>query len=175
MKQRERAVSPFSNEARNTYVVEHITDALLELMRDCPMQQLSVSEICDKAGVGRVSFYRNFGSKEEILRRYDRRIVRATFESQKPDDRSFDATAFVQALLHHYKLYQDFYTLLYRDGLSHIVLDTINSFIGPQKEDESIVALSKAFLSYGLYGIVDEWVARGMKEPESVVAALMKQ
>ena len=34
MKQRERAVSPFSNEARNTYVVEHITDALLELMRD---------------------------------------------------------------------------------------------------------------------------------------------
>ena len=46
MKQKEHAASPFSNEARNTYVIEHITDTLLALLRDRPLREISISELC---------------------------------------------------------------------------------------------------------------------------------
>lgn len=173
MKQKEHKGSPFSNEARNTYVIEHITEALLRLLRERSLREISISEICDEAGVGRVSFYRNFDSKEDILRRYDQKLVQAWMDTQKSRDSQFDSAAFIQSLLRHYKQHQDFYTLLYREKLSVIILDTINGVLGPREEDENQAALAKAFLSYGLYGIVDEWVGRGMKEPESVLVGLL--
>lgn len=52
MKQNKKTVSPMSNEGRNTYVIEHITDALLELMQDKPIEDISISELCETAGIG---------------------------------------------------------------------------------------------------------------------------
>ena len=60
MEQKRKTVSPFSNEARNAYVIEHITDALLTLLKDKPIGYISISELCDFSGIGRASFYRNF-------------------------------------------------------------------------------------------------------------------
>ena len=60
MEQNQKTVSPMSNEGRNAYVVEQLTAALLELLRERPLGEISVSQLCEKAGVGRTSFYRNF-------------------------------------------------------------------------------------------------------------------
>ena len=51
----------------NLRVRKAITDALFELMKNQPLSTVSVSEIIRKAGVARVSFYRNFDSKEDVL------------------------------------------------------------------------------------------------------------
>ena len=74
MKQITKNVSPMSNEGRNTYVLEHLTDAMLQLLSDKQIEEISIRELCDAAGVGRASFYRNFESKEDILRRYINKI-----------------------------------------------------------------------------------------------------
>lgn len=37
MRQTTKNVSPFSNEARNAYVIEHTTDAFLKLLKDKPI------------------------------------------------------------------------------------------------------------------------------------------
>ena len=52
MIQTERIVSPMSNEGRNTYVVEHLTNALLELLNEKPIHDISISELVEQAGVG---------------------------------------------------------------------------------------------------------------------------
>ena len=70
MRQSDKYVSPMSNEGRNAYVIEHITDALLKLLREKPMEEISIRELCEQAGIGRASFYRNFDSKEDNLRAY---------------------------------------------------------------------------------------------------------
>ena len=63
MRQTDKTVSPMSNEGRNLYVVEHITEAVLKLMKEDDLADISISQICDKAGVGRASFYRNFRAR----------------------------------------------------------------------------------------------------------------
>ena len=65
-----------SNEARNSYVIGQITDALLGLLRSKPIEEVSISELCSAAGVGRASFYRNFASKEAVLQRQDEVLLR---------------------------------------------------------------------------------------------------
>ncbi len=69
MKQNGKTVSAGNNRDRNTYVKRQLTQALEELLKTKPLEALSVQELCETAMVGRASFYRNFTSKEDILRR----------------------------------------------------------------------------------------------------------
>ncbi len=55
---------------REAFVNEYITEALLMLMKKKAYKDITITEICTKAGVTRMSFYRNFESKEDILRRW---------------------------------------------------------------------------------------------------------
>ena len=70
MEQKSRNVSPFSNEARNAYVVEHITQSMLKLLKEKPLNDISIREIVDDAAVGRTSFYRNFETKEDVIKKH---------------------------------------------------------------------------------------------------------
>ena len=54
----------------NQAIKEYITQALLLLMQEKAFNMIRISEITTKAGVNRVSFYRNFSSKEDILHQY---------------------------------------------------------------------------------------------------------
>ena len=51
MEQNKKTVSPMSNEGRNAYVVEQLTAALLELLKEKPLEEISVSQLCGRAGV----------------------------------------------------------------------------------------------------------------------------
>lgn len=53
--------------SREGSVTEYITDALLLLLKKVPYNEISVTALCDKAGVTRMSFYRNFNTKEDVL------------------------------------------------------------------------------------------------------------
>ena len=44
-----------------------LEQCLLELMEDIPYSSITISQICDQAGISRKSFYRSFDSKEGCL------------------------------------------------------------------------------------------------------------
>ena len=52
-----------------------IMDALLQLMHTKDYEQISISELARKAGVSRMSYYRNYNSKDEILMDYMYQII----------------------------------------------------------------------------------------------------
>jgi len=58
------------NAERNTCVKTHITKAMLELLKDKEIKKITVDEIADRSGTGRMSFYRNFADKEDIIAQY---------------------------------------------------------------------------------------------------------
>ena len=49
-----------NNNEKNSYVKEQITKALLILLKEKELKDISVSEITTVAHVSRVSFYRNY-------------------------------------------------------------------------------------------------------------------
>jgi AcrR family transcriptional regulator len=52
-----------------------IFEALMFLLESEPYEKISISEICEKAGVARSSFYRNFTGKDDIILQYLRVIL----------------------------------------------------------------------------------------------------
>ena len=133
MKQTSKNVSPFSNEARNAYVIEHITDALLKLLKDKPVGDISISELCDLAGIGRASFYRNFESKEDILRGYINKIFKEwTDEADKKE--TLPLNELLGLMFAHFEKHRDFYTLLNERNLVFLLKDAIIELCGPKPE-----------------------------------------
>lgn len=157
-----------SNEGRNQYVVEHITQAVLRLMQKQNLADLSISRICEEAGVGRASFYRNFESKEAVISHYLKALLDSWWAEaiEQPDFH------LVEAIFSHYWAHRELCMLLQRHGLAHLTLQSIRGACGPKPEQPNAVAYTTAFLSYGLYGWIEEWFRRGMQETPEEMAKL---
>lgn len=171
MRQTGQTVSPMSNEGRNLYVIEHITAALLKLMQKYNLNEISISQICAEAGVGRASFYRNFESKEAVISRHLKTLLDNWWMEaiKKPD---FNL---VEAIFDHYYEHRDLCIMLYKQGLAHLSLNSIKEACGPKPEQTNIVAYTTAYFSYGLYGWIEEWFKRGMQETPKEMAELWEK
>ena len=54
---------------KESLFVESVVEGLWELLEDKSFEKISVSELVERADIGRVTFYRNFSNKEEELKR----------------------------------------------------------------------------------------------------------
>lgn len=174
MRQTQKNVSPFSNKARNAYVIEHITDSLLKLLRDKPIGDISISELCDTASIGRASFYRNFESKEDILRKYINKLFKEwTDEAGQKDNRPLNES--LGLLFAHFEKHRDFYSLLNERELVFLLKDVIIGLCGPKPEYSKAEAYASAYVSYALYGWIEVWFQRGMQETAEEIAEMFKE
>lgn len=159
-----------SNEGRRAYVQEHLTDALLVLLQEKPLADISISELCDLAGVGRASFYRNYGSMEGILLAENKRRIQLWSAAYEASDKSLPKT--IETLFQHLEANRDYYCLLDKNGLLHLLKAGIIEACGPKPEYPKEIAYSTAFVAYTLYGWMETWFARGMKETAEEMAQL---
>lgn len=173
MRQNSKAVSPKSNEGRNVYVRGQLTAALLALLEERELGDIPVSTLCQWAGVGRASFYRNFEEKEDILRRYIGEIFKDwTQEYEKRENPP--VSALIEGLFGHFETHRAFYSLLHRRGLAYLLKDVILGLCGPRAEHTAIEAYASAFAAYSIYGWVEVWFQRGMRETAGELAALFR-
>ncbi len=163
MEQKPKNVSPFSNESRNAYVVEHLTSSMLELLKEKPINEISISELCGMAGVGRTSFYRNYKEKEDIIKAYVEHLFQDWVDRWKetPD---LPVKEVVRIVFSHFEAYREFYTLLNERGLVYLLKDIILNLCGFNPEQEMPAAYSSAYVAFFLYGWIEVWFRRGMKD-----------
>ena len=162
-----------NNEQKNTWVKRQITAALLDLLREKKLADISVSELTEMAGVGRVSFYRNYQTKEDILREESDRLIQEWGKLYEANPESAPETLF-PSLFDFYREHRDFYTTLYEAGMSTIMMDTIISTIQITPEMPNLEAYMKSFWAYGIYGWMLEWIKRGMQESGSELIGLFQ-
>ena len=162
-----------NNEQKNTWVKRQITAALLNLLKEKKLADISVSELTEMAGVGRVSFYRNYQTKEDILRAESDRLIQEWGKLYEANPESAPETLF-PSLFDFYREHRDFYTTLYEAGMSTIMMDTIISTIQITPEMPNLEAYMKSFWAYGIYGWMLEWIKRGMQESGSELIGLFQ-
>ncbi len=161
-----------NNREKNTYVRSQILAALLEIMREQPFSDISISALASRAQVGRASFYRNFTDKEDVLRQENDRLMsqlKESFESESHDE----PNAFSVSLLDFYKEHSDFYLALYQAGLSEMVLQTLLEQSEITSELPNALAYLKSSIAYMLYGWIVEWMKRGMPESGTELAKMI--
>ena len=105
----------------NLFVRDCITKALFKLMKSKNYHDITVSALVKTAGVSRNSFYRNYQSIEDILRQY---LVEQT--SQWWNEYIADPNPNIIAeTFQHFLNMREEILLLYRAGLSHLLMEHI--------------------------------------------------
>ena len=156
----------------NKLVKDNISHALLDLMQVKTFSDITVTDIVTKAGVARASYYRNYTSKEEIIREALYKIMQ-DFECVKHNDacKHLPHQKLTQ-LLEHVLSYKDVITTTFSSGLAGVFLNALTDFLQdtstipqPTPSNEWVVY---AF-SGALFNIINKWVQDDMRaSPEEI-------
>lgn len=156
----------------NAFVKECITEALLQLMKEKTLSEIAITEIVERAGVARVSFYRNFTSKENVIEQHLILLIR---EWGRNFEEKGDRDLFAQTLLEHFYAHKDFYLLLYKQGLSSMIYENIRGACRLDLAGNNMERYIKSMFAGAVFGWLDEWMRQGMPESPEELALLVAQ
>lgn len=150
---------------------DFITTALLQLLSKEKISNLTVSQVCKRAGVSRMAFYRNFDSLDQILYEYFQPKVAAVFitiRQNSQDDVKFDIQ------MKFFNTFNDFLLLSINRGFEPIIerifSEEIEKFYA-QNEDEYWTT----FMSAGVYAIWRKWLLDGKQKPLKEIMEFLKK
>ena len=161
------------NKQKNTYVRTQMLNTLLDMLKEQSLDSIVISKLIEKAGVSRVSFYRNYQTLEDILKQECSRLIREwqkeydSTEHQSDDD-------FGKSLMDYMKQHSAFFLTLYRSRQFHILEYTIMERMEITEDLPNGIAYLKSYIAYGIYGWIKEWTKRGMQESGTEFSKMVK-
>ena len=151
-----------------------MAEGLLLLLDSKAFADISIAELTDKAGVNRATYYRNFTSKEEVIRFYLRGIMRSFLESyEKKRKRSLEP--YLSCLFSHFFTYKPQLLLLHQNGLSYLLLDVFNDLFEERQAEKFHDPEAQFNLFYhigGIYNFFVLWLSHDMHEAPEHLAKI---
>lgn len=144
--------------AENIRVKQSITNALFALMREKSLSDIQVTELVSRAGVARVSFYRNYSSKEDVLTTMIRDILEQFQRDICLGQGGFYCYENVLLSFRYFQQYRDYVLDLCRSGFFFTLTDELNRF------HESIAGTmaSSSIERYQLYAYIGALLNTGV-------------
>ncbi len=142
----------------NKIVTESITIALIQLMEKKNFNDISITELTKRAGVGRVSFYRNFKDKEDVLRKYLNDIQYDFMISREVNRHNSNFAEYITDLFTHLYNYKELGELLLKANMFYLIkeqFDYVFDHLKTTGEEEAALF----FLSGGLYNAFYYWAS----------------
>ena len=158
---------------KNNYVKKQITNALLRLLKEKKLKDISISEITTTAKVSRISFYRNYHDKDTIIKEY-MYLTLNEWNENHPQNNEHTEDEILGDIFAYITEYKDFYLLLRDRGMFYFLKDIIMDTLGPKAEYPNFGAYTAAFIANGIYGWIEEWFLRGMQESGEEMTRLLK-
>lgn len=162
----------------NMRVKRNITLALLNLMDEKSISEISISEIVARAGVARASFYRNYATKENVITMLMAGILeeyRATIIYEEDNFYTYQNiyTSFV-----FFSRYGKQLLDLQRFGYGSLILEMLNQFheeVAGDMPSSSIEQYSIYIYIGSLYNTTMKWLQSGKKESVDEIAQMFYQ
>lgn len=154
---------------------ECMADALLRAMKRKPFEKITVTEITEAAGVNRSTWFRNFDSKDEAL---TFKLVLLWYqwagEHGMKDCRRYTAEN-VEDFFAFNASIQPVLETIYQAEQLPCVYDAFCHVMSAKSETTPAQAYEARFYSYGLFGLLDEWIGRGFCETPQQLAEMLRE
>jgi len=153
------------------YILDNMSRALLDLMKEKDYNKITVTDITNRAGTGRVSFYRNFESKEDILRGHLKRITDDFIKRMNFDFRRDAHTFYITGLFYHLDSNRELLKLLDDNGLIYLVKEEFDRAFQRNVTNEKEKRI--AYMASGAYfNLFYYWLKDGFKESPEELAEI---
>lgn len=156
-----------------------ITSALFELLETRPFSAVSVTDICERAGVARKTFYRNFESKMSVV---ERLVDQVFYEFMQKFDFKVHGARKIYRYWYEYILSTREFTAIFFDpDLYEFIVRKIREFVeieinetlfGGVSYDPLLAEYYLKFAASGIASIMREWMKNDCKTPAETMAVL---
>lgn len=161
-----------ANPKTTDFLKECISDALYKLLSEKDLTKITVEDITKNAGVGRVTYFRHFSSKEEVLQFKISRLWDKYCDTHNIKIRNrFDISNAVDFFDFNYEI-REYLKILYQTGLEMSVFNVFRDILIP-KDIHSKHWYREKFYSYGLYGLLDGWIQKDFSETPKQMAKML--
>ena len=163
-------VQKMSKKLKQTNVEKKIFPALIRLLEKKEFRKITITELCVEAKISRISFYRNYNSKEDIIVHELTKALalwRVTFGKETPEDA---VIRFYEYLKNNKNVFQT----LYRCGLIYYVFAAFYEFFGSKDSTIDIQRYNGAGYTGVIWGFVYQWVVDGMDKTPQEMLSLTK-
>lgn len=163
----------------NARVKKKIEDAFFSLLNEKNFSKITVTDMVIRAGVARTSYYRNFTSKEDIIKEYIQRLREEIDMAYEHSAKTFGDRLNIQTLTVHVSYYlkeQHNILLLYNNGFGTLMLDETNYYIEEALGDmpcSSIERYCLYFISGAIFNTMMQWLISGAKESPGEMAQII--
>ena len=154
----------------NILAKEYITAALIQLGMEKPFSTISISELTERAGVSRMTYYRNYSSKEEVFQTYMKDIVISYREDMQRMKRTQTYGEYENILqcFRYFSRYKDFINCIIKIGMGKLLLDALNAYLldtyyNPEHPSVRLYYTLQAYAG-ALFNVYMAWLSGGMKE-----------
>ncbi|WP_055069156.1 TetR/AcrR family transcriptional regulator [Clostridium massiliamazoniense] len=162
----------------NQKVKNNLLKALIELSQIKKWSTITVTELIEKSGVARASFYRNFSSIEDIIDYGVMEMVKKYNEENPSNDENFHDKKLILFKFEFYKKYADLVLTFHHAQAPQTLLTVIDDFMIDVYGDMPSNSISKYELYYysgAFYNMVIHWLENGTKEsPEDMAREFMR-
>lgn len=162
------------NEESNKITQESIETALLMLIEEKKFSSITITEITAKAGVSRNAYYRNYSSKEDILRNVFHRADNLVLDKVSTflTDDSFNAyLELFQAVLENANIFK---IILNADMAGQFSEEMNHRFTDDIPKNNYLERYRKLFWLGALHNVIFQWLKDGMVQTPEEMAAFMK-
>ena len=153
-------------------------EALIQLMERKPFKSITITDIAERAGVSRLTFYRNYDSKEAVLEAYFDQLFQSYLESIK-NDRSPSLNEALCRCFEYWQKHAKESRLLVQNDLASLIhrpfgayLDEVMQNVNPPLE---LSSTQKRFIVGGLFFTMLDWIDQGAAgSPEEVTNEILR-
>lgn len=164
---------------RNTktteFLKECIADALIKLLETKTIEKITVPEIVETACVGRTTYFRNFTTKNEVITFKLVRLWERWAEEHNLEERKRYTVNNALTFFNFNYSIRELLSLIYAKNLQSTVYDAFYTIMVAQYGANAIECYKSRFYSYGLFGLLDEWIKRGFYESPEEMAKIIKE
>lgn len=157
-----------------------VSDALLALMKQYPYKSITITQICQEAQIVRQTYYRNFDTKDDILKFHLDTMVEQFFtDYYQADDAYVQLKNFFSYMLQH----SDFLLSTSENSLFYMINETIQlnikKFLNLQQlatiGDPRFKSYVTGFISSTICSLLSLWVDSGFTETPEILAQLAQR
>ncbi|MCR5143921.1 MAG: TetR/AcrR family transcriptional regulator [Lachnospiraceae bacterium] len=172
-----------SNEESHRLTVESIEEAFIQLLEKESFENITVSGIAKRAGVSRTAFYKNFKTKEELLKNYTEvimdKMMRGVdeFDDDKGALEQYDKLEFWEIFLDRLARKKDLFMLLIRENGSRNSNLFDDNMV--KKYFQYIYNIDNEYLpiyySGAISNVLAHWIEKGMVESVEEMARFLNE
>ena len=157
-----------------------LADAMMRLIRQKPYAQISVSELCGKAGINRSTFYKHYGSQMDVYEEMEQDFFDAALQMLTVEEESW-RTGIRQFLEFLKDEYEKVYAIIVirpdSDFIQKVFSMPVLQYYTQKNNDPAYTERQNEYMRIyeynGGYAVIREWVASGCKEEPAQIEDLL--